>query len=603
MARTSQKTMTNQTDNATVTTTTKVVDKDVIGKLYNGPFGIEYTGARYVPIFADPIDWNIGTAYEPLVVVTYQGNSYISRCYVPTGIDITDSHYWAKAADWNAQVEAYRKAVEEYKADVDSKLPQIEEAKNAAIKAIKEAEGEFVDLPDALKYAVKDGDVIAVFTDSTFGDSTDDITKEKHPGVLTYMQENSTATFINEVHPGWAVIQIRNYLRDEFDKTKIKDATHIIFAFGTNDWQGNQTALGANNPDNTEYSALIRQCLEILQEAAPKATLIVVTPPYVHSAQSNTYRNMNINNQGATVYLYCDILEHIAQEYNCGVMRLDRIMGINESNYKSQLTASPNDIYVHYTKETAAKIGAMILQGDIYNGGSTSHALDITPYEWNDDLINYYSFGVRSGSVINNAAKKIALVTPKLEEGVEYWFTFMGGPVKVSVGEQHIFDSIFHNVRQFPIVGKGQTETIYLENGKDDYNSPLISLTLTISRPNIFDVLSDRIRYTKQTINADDWNGTLVMMGEVSRISGSIKKFPENPIGINAKIVELRKADGTPLVFQGATYLTGWFQGQYEDNTAATFPIWLQSSSGVISIYTLTAPEQKVLKSGNFRLG
>lgn len=123
MARTSQKTMTNQTDNATVTTTTKVVDNDAIGKFYNGPFGIEYTGARYVSIFADPIEWNKDTAYEHLVVVLYQGASYVSKCYVPAGIDITDEHYWLRTFDFDAQVELYRQKVEE----IDERTKDLDE--------------------------------------------------------------------------------------------------------------------------------------------------------------------------------------------------------------------------------------------------------------------------------------------------------------------------------------------------------------------------------------------------------------------------------------------------------------------------------------------
>ena len=71
----------------------------------------QYIGARYVPVFADPIDWDNNRTYEPLMVVTYQGASYTSRQYVPAGIEITNESYWALSANYNAQVEAYRKEV------------------------------------------------------------------------------------------------------------------------------------------------------------------------------------------------------------------------------------------------------------------------------------------------------------------------------------------------------------------------------------------------------------------------------------------------------------------------------------------------------------
>ena len=55
----------------------------------------QYVGARYVPMFAEPIDWDITKAYSPLTIVYYQGNSYTSKQSVPTGTDINNDTYWA----------------------------------------------------------------------------------------------------------------------------------------------------------------------------------------------------------------------------------------------------------------------------------------------------------------------------------------------------------------------------------------------------------------------------------------------------------------------------------------------------------------------------
>ena len=38
----------------------------------------QYVGARYVPVFANPLEWSDTREYEPLTIVTYQGNSYTS---------------------------------------------------------------------------------------------------------------------------------------------------------------------------------------------------------------------------------------------------------------------------------------------------------------------------------------------------------------------------------------------------------------------------------------------------------------------------------------------------------------------------------------------
>lgn len=70
----------------------------------------EYVGARYIPLFVG--DWDSTKTYEPLSVVYYQGASYTSRQYVPTGVEITNTDYWALSADYNAQVEAYRNEVQ-----------------------------------------------------------------------------------------------------------------------------------------------------------------------------------------------------------------------------------------------------------------------------------------------------------------------------------------------------------------------------------------------------------------------------------------------------------------------------------------------------------
>lgn len=71
----------------------------------------QYVGARYVPMFANPLEWSDTREYEPLTIVTYQGNSYTSMQYVPTSISIADTAYWALTGNYNAQVEAYRAEV------------------------------------------------------------------------------------------------------------------------------------------------------------------------------------------------------------------------------------------------------------------------------------------------------------------------------------------------------------------------------------------------------------------------------------------------------------------------------------------------------------
>lgn len=74
----------------------------------------QYIGSRYVPIFADPIAWSSTKTYEPLTIVLHQGNSFTSKQFVPVGIDITNTDFWAETGNYNAQVEQYRQEVNSF---------------------------------------------------------------------------------------------------------------------------------------------------------------------------------------------------------------------------------------------------------------------------------------------------------------------------------------------------------------------------------------------------------------------------------------------------------------------------------------------------------
>lgn len=74
----------------------------------------QYIGARYVPLFADPLDWDSTKTYEPLTIVYHEGNSYTSRQFVPAGTLVTNEAYWALTGNYNAQIEQYRTEVAQY---------------------------------------------------------------------------------------------------------------------------------------------------------------------------------------------------------------------------------------------------------------------------------------------------------------------------------------------------------------------------------------------------------------------------------------------------------------------------------------------------------
>lgn len=77
----------------------------------------QYIGMRYVPLIDGA--WSATKTYEPLVIVSYEGNSYISKTFVPAGTPVSNETYWMLSANYNAQVEQYRQEVRQYQQSVD----------------------------------------------------------------------------------------------------------------------------------------------------------------------------------------------------------------------------------------------------------------------------------------------------------------------------------------------------------------------------------------------------------------------------------------------------------------------------------------------------
>ena len=89
-----------------------------------------YVGNRYVPIFANPVEWDNLRSYEPLTIVTYQGTSYTSKKQVPVGTALSNTDYWVVTGNYNAQVEEYRQDVLEYRQDVLEYKTEVEDVVN-----------------------------------------------------------------------------------------------------------------------------------------------------------------------------------------------------------------------------------------------------------------------------------------------------------------------------------------------------------------------------------------------------------------------------------------------------------------------------------------
>ena len=115
----------------------------------------QYIGSRYVPLFADPIDWSSQNTYEPLTIVLHEGNSYTSKQAVPKDIDISNEEFWALTGNYDAQVELYRRDVARYAAEVDDLREDTEQAitdlSQSVNATIDEFEGETQETIEAFR--------------------------------------------------------------------------------------------------------------------------------------------------------------------------------------------------------------------------------------------------------------------------------------------------------------------------------------------------------------------------------------------------------------------------------------------------------------------
>ena len=100
----------------------------------------QYIGSRYVPIFADPLEWNSTREYEALTIVSNKGNSYTAKQYVPKGIEIANQKYWALTGNYNAQIEQYRRDVTNEVSRAKSAETTLQTNINSEVSRAKSAE-------------------------------------------------------------------------------------------------------------------------------------------------------------------------------------------------------------------------------------------------------------------------------------------------------------------------------------------------------------------------------------------------------------------------------------------------------------------------------
>lgn len=252
----------------------------------------QYVGARYVPVFADPLEWSDTIGYEPLTVVLHEGNSYTSRQSVPVGIDIGNATYWAETGSYNAQIEAYRREVLAYDGRITANANAIAAETQARESEVAEA---MADIAAETQARINGDNELALRIDSLskqtpvqnengrnavfIGDSFMAPTAS-YPQKLAYFTAQLMGwTMYNYAYggSGWvdeagASMNFYHQIQKAAQQISIPvaDVDYIVIGGGFNDW---------NDPTPLTYNQLYSAALQTIKEARaqfPNAQIIAI---------------------------------------------------------------------------------------------------------------------------------------------------------------------------------------------------------------------------------------------------------------------------------------------------------------------------------------
>lgn len=234
----------------------------------------QYVGARYVPVFADPLEWSDTIGYEPLTVVLHEGNSYTSRQLVPVGIDINNATYWAETGNYNAQIEAYRQEVLTHDERITANANAIAAETQARINGDNELALRIDSLSKQTPVQGENGRN-AVFIGDSFMAPT-----ASYPQKLAYFTAQLMGwTMHNYAYggSGWvdeagASMNFYHQIQKAAQQISIPvaDVDYIVIGGGFNDW---------NDPTPLTYNQLYSAAVQTIKEARaqfPNAQIIAI---------------------------------------------------------------------------------------------------------------------------------------------------------------------------------------------------------------------------------------------------------------------------------------------------------------------------------------
>lgn len=333
----------------------------------------QYIGARYVPLFADPAEWDNQRTYEPLTIVIHNGNSYTSRQYVPIGIDINNNEYWALTGNYNAQVETYRNEVAQYDARINDVQTQattnkqdiatinttIQTIQNTSVQTIQNTPIIFIGDSTTQGYGAT-----TPATDRWATKICDYFHAEQH----NYAVGGSGFTVNGQAENGRFDLQAQTAANDNrFDHTKVR---LIFISGGVND---NKTA-----PDTTAKTNA-KICLTTLRNAFPNAKIMAIIG--VSGNLEYGKHSLGANGIIKRIPYYRDMIQYM-QRQNCATIDGWRLISTNI------IMQAPDRVHPSTTGYTyiAGQILNTLLGGAITYEDS-NYVWDLTSYSSNDSTL------------------------------------------------------------------------------------------------------------------------------------------------------------------------------------------------------------------------
>ena len=339
-------------------------------------------------------------------------------------------------------------------------------------------------LKASIGFADRSNDKIVVFADSTFT-TNPDINNGNAPqkSIVDWMMELASGITIDNRSVGgtdtdWLLTKLNS-----LGTSEISDATYVIVAYGTNDWQESREPLKVNKASDDTMDYLYGACLDRINMLAPKANVICVTPAFLKSTTASPDKILNQNQSGNTIQSYSDVIEFEAHQRNMACLRLDYLMGININNYQSRMVASTSDIWVHYNQDTNRRIATMLLNC-IYGAAVPSYNcsyIDVTPASWRR-CVAYDYYNTINRSWLSEKSYSASGLLPD----TEYWVTAFGGNRKLLCNNVLALScENIQGVVQFPVTTDSAGSLTITAQGSNDVN--LMNARLTYGRPSIYE--------------------------------------------------------------------------------------------------------------------